>query len=459
MKKIFIVMLAAISLTACRQDADFFLNADDPIDSKYNTYADQFKVIWNGINSNYMFWDIDDTDFDARYNELLPQFEQLDKEYDAEMNRIDAITDPVEQVKAQLQLKEKDSLALVNLYGSLTRGMVDKHMTLLVKDFRDGSTTIKIKANMEDIKQRPYYHEDKKDTVMMINATTKNEEQVTYSHLYHFLDELTPNFFSENGIQIAEKYKGLYHSNDATVCVSSAKIMLGDGSYIVYLWQAGFPAIGRGINGLYNVDVQQVYDLFFGSVLDESEGSLAGIILDNRSNEGGYMTDLDWVVGALAPEGQTVFFESRTKMGVGHYDYTPWTPKHVYSFAPEVRRNLAAENIPYVVLCDVNSISCAEISTYSIMQLPTGHSIGERTWGATGSLLPNEHSTSYTGVFGDRGLTRMNHYGYVTNFEMRSLNQGIVEGKGVTPDQEVLFKEVGYEGQFKAAIDYIKKGK
>ncbi|XOD69675.1 MAG: hypothetical protein ACMUEM_03590 [Flavobacteriales bacterium AspAUS03] len=40
-------------------------------------YEDLFKYVWEGLNRNYVFWDIDLTDWDAVYRKYPPQFQRF----------------------------------------------------------------------------------------------------------------------------------------------------------------------------------------------------------------------------------------------------------------------------------------------------------------------------------------------------------------------------------------------
>ncbi|MBR6091630.1 MAG: hypothetical protein IKQ09_02295 [Bacteroidales bacterium] len=90
--------------------------------------------------------------------------------------------------------------------------------------------------------------------------------------------------------------------------------------------------------------------------------------------------------------------QTRYKEGPGRYEHSVWAPYYIY---PQSRyhRDLTAENLPYVVLCDLSSVSMGEIETSIIKKvLPTSHTIGERTYGATAVSSIN---LNYGGPFGD----------------------------------------------------------
>ena len=84
--------------------------------------------------------------------------------------------------------------------------------------------------------------------------------------------------------------------------------------------------------------------------------------------------------------------------------------------------------------------------------MPTGRMIGERTFGAHGQLLA--HNTIFhDGTFGDKNGK---HYVYTSSMQTRFVNDGILEGIGITPTKTIYQAEEGYLGAMNKAIDYIK---
>ena len=80
MRKISLIILAAIALTfaSCRKTPDYVPYIGAPSKFAYSTYAEQFDILWNNINTGYVFWDVDETDWDEVYEEFMPKFEALD---------------------------------------------------------------------------------------------------------------------------------------------------------------------------------------------------------------------------------------------------------------------------------------------------------------------------------------------------------------------------------------------
>lgn len=68
-----------------------------------------------------------------------------------------------------------------------------------------------------------------------------------------------------------------------------------------------------------------VIDHWLTAIKETPREQLAGIILDNRNNTGGYQDDLDYLVGSYINE-KTEFCQSRYKEGPSRYEYSAWNP-------------------------------------------------------------------------------------------------------------------------------------
>ena len=69
------VLMAVCVLAACRDEMPDMQNPRTDINI-YN-WSQLFDAYWSGMNYNYVFWDIDPTDWDAVYDEYKPQFDAL----------------------------------------------------------------------------------------------------------------------------------------------------------------------------------------------------------------------------------------------------------------------------------------------------------------------------------------------------------------------------------------------
>ena len=87
--KIFSMIVAGLLMStawSCRQESDALMGYDQNENLVFGdaetSFAAKFKVLWNGMNQYYAIWDYEaeyGLDWDAVYDEYLPQFEALDK--------------------------------------------------------------------------------------------------------------------------------------------------------------------------------------------------------------------------------------------------------------------------------------------------------------------------------------------------------------------------------------------
>lgn len=405
-KHVLYIALVASLLVGCREKGDIYLNPSDPINMHYTTYAEQFDLIWRGINTYYVFWSEDSTKWDDVYKNLMPKFKELDEAYKADG------TIP-------------DSLKVATLYEEATSTLIDHHMQIKLKDVHSGITYTCI-PGMEEVRHREYAAGQDYSVGAMQNAI---------------------NDFIAKGLLDAGQWAEVGDQKNFFGIRT-----LDDGRRIAYLWQNSY-YMNEALNLSSPSDEQKVYINNIEAWLDMclKETKLAGIILDNRCNTGGKVKDLEIVVAPFLKE-PLHYADVRYKEGPGRYEYTEWIPAYVDTGLIKSHRDLEAENIPYVVLTNAHSISMAEISSQVIKKLPTGCMIGERTFGAHGQSLP--YSTYFhDGAFGDpNGL----HYVFTSNMQTRFVDDGVLEGKGITPDKPMLQIEDGYIGAMTKAIDYIK---
>ena len=73
-----IIAIFLLLLFACKKDI-----VKDPNDTNYDTDVEQFEAVWNGLNTSYVFWPIDTTEWDAIYEKYRPMFEIMENEQDS----------------------------------------------------------------------------------------------------------------------------------------------------------------------------------------------------------------------------------------------------------------------------------------------------------------------------------------------------------------------------------------
>lgn len=412
MKKITIITAAIIVLfTSCRKEADYMPYIGENGKLAYSTYTEQFDYLWRVLSTGYVFWDVDTTDWDAMYERYLPAFQELDEKYERQGFV------PTEELQT--------------LYTGLVSGLVDHHLTFRVRNLHpapyDQSSTVSVTPYALEIPTRDYYYESAGEENQGIQIFLQNIENQYAVEAHESCVAYEPNL----GMSVVYHY---------------ILFRLSDGRKVPYLWQssAGIMPIM-----LQNGEGAQLLDHYFRAITETPREQLAGIILDNRCNRGGYQDDLDFLIGNYLNE-KTEIMKTRYKEGPGRLEHSPWTPYYIF---PNTRyhRDITAENIPYVILCDINSVSMGEIEPMIIKAvLPTAHTIGERTHGGTGPLQPaNCIDLNYGGPFGISNLS-VGHYVYTSTFEAQ-ISGKVWEGIGHTPDEIVLRKD--YNGDFKPQLD------
>ena len=423
MRKISLLILAALALTfsSCRKTPDYVPYIGETTNLAYSTYAEQFDVLWNNINTGYVFWDVDETDWDEVYEKFMPQFEALDLRVESG----NAVS--TQELKA--------------LYEEAMGGLIDHHMSIQVKNFYSYSwdNVLSINPANNEIKKRDYYYKE----------SHKLSDEIS-----QFNKKLASN--SVQGYKISYSGYEKVNTDDVHVTICYILFELPDGRYVPYLWQNGYKmsVIMSGLNNISSpyYKAAQLIDKWKNAALKTPKNKLAGVILDNRCNNGGYLSDLNYVVSPFIKKDLEAIY-TRYKEGPGRLEHSVWSPVTIKPSSEN--RDLASENIPYVVLSNIYSISMGEITTYNISQLPTGYVIGERTYGATGPLLSDAIDLTYGGPFGD--IEKERHYVYTSTYEIKTHDGFVPEGKGFTPNKEVLTRDAGVQGQLDAALEYIMR--
>ena len=210
-----------------------------------------------------------------------------------------------------------------------------------------------------------------------------------------------------------------------------------------------------------NQAIVDVWNNWFDQIQEmKKSGTLKGVIIDVRSNGGGFLYDFQFVLGALLPQDssfQIGYF--REKSGVGRYDYGP--------LLPDERPALSAphETItePIVVLTNCRSVSMSEMTAMGAKALSNARVVGKRSWGATASLIndPTFYSQIYAGGIGEMNITPV--YVYLTKCASFLMDNKCYEGVGIEPDIEVdldvdLFYTTGSDTQLERALQYIENG-
>ena len=260
------------------------------------------------------------------------------------------------------------------------------------------------------------------------------------------------------------------HPDYAEVGIEIKSGVIDDG--VAYLYFSNFRLSAYlGNSGFFASASQRVLDLnqavvdtwinWFSMIQDMKEnGTLKGVIIDVRTNSGGYNNDFKYVLGALVPQGSSFQIGyQREKNGVGRYDYGPMLPYEPLTLS------IAHETItePIVVLTNCLSVSMSELTALGAKALSNARVVGKRSWGATCSVIngPKYYSYYYAGSIGEKGVTPV--YIYLPSCAAFSIDKKSYEGVGVEPDIEVdldreIFDTTGRDTQLDRALEYIENG-
>lgn len=405
MKKYILAVLIAIialSSTSCREDIPQLNRPEDWLFT--GGYADEFEMYWSAMNHNYVFWDVDPTDWDEVHRIYKAKFEALDQDKESTEEEIHAKS--------------------FELYKELTSTLVDGHYTLVFNDY----TAIIPSKKQKKADATPVLWKEYTDEFLTICDEQLKE----------------PVFFGLQGKDGEIEFlavSGLIEVNGGTV----PYFFFSEFSLLQYL-------------SMYD-NMALLFDNYLENI---ARPDVKGVIIDVRGNGGGDTRDLGLVLGNLSNREFTMAY-TRSKAGEGRLDYTPWTPYQIKPMEDAV--NITA---PVVVLADVNSVSCAEFTTMGVKALPNGNGVflGKTTHGGQGGLTMNAryNGGQFTTATIFNGLDLRSQYilWVYTSSEMTktAFDGKIYEGKGLTPDIDVnldINKYMnGSDTQLEQAISYIK---
>jgi carboxyl-terminal processing protease len=234
------------------------------INTPPKSFSAIFEDFWNDMNIDYVYWDIDTTNWDKVYNFYKPVFAKLD------------INDPNDVQKS------------VVYFQQMTGGLIDSHYRMT---FSAGSIA---------------------NTVIFPALDRKVLSPTFHSpFLYSSID--TVSYLDKNFIS------GHYFSmsNQETIYALAGTI----NSDILYFYCNGF-ALKEAYQSQTANNIQSVLKYFFNTI-SNLPLNIKGIVIDIRNNSGGNIEDLNFLLGRLISK-PLQFGYTRYKSGNGRLQYTPW---------------------------------------------------------------------------------------------------------------------------------------
>lgn len=378
------LLLIAYSYASCEKEGNAPIV---PSNYPYDNYKDVFTAFWNGMNTRYVFWDWDSTNWDQVYSTYQPKFAELD-------------------TARAFNGLNKDSVAYQYL-KAMTSTLIDGHYQ--IEGLRISGHTYSI---------NPSYNRKRNDPAFLANG-----EMYT-----PYFDSVLVGRLQPSHVSVDTIYDG-----DTVLAVSGVI-----DQKILYLYFKSFH-LGRFYGKVPSLTA--ALDFFRGRLRPDSS-QYEGAIIDVRGNYGGEISDFDLLLGNLL-DAPLPYGYTRTKSGNGRLDYTPWIPAIINPAAGGGRPLSGSQQI--VVLADNWSQSAAEQLTMAIKRLPNSTFVGYTTWGANGPFIG---SAFYSDFFGGsfnfgitgNGIASTNAYGFVkTSSSMfKYINDTSYEGNGFPPDILVL---------------------
>ena len=512
------VGLLLLTLGACREQSDTLVSYGHQDQLAFGeaetSFAGKFKVLWNGLNQNYALWDYErelGLDWDAIYDQYLPQFEALDKleeVTDAQLSKLlKEVVSPLHDghmvvkvknhktgeyisiVPAALRNSERPEFSAVRstpptlkYYAKKANGEIelDEDGTPIYLEYSTASDDLLEKFTDTEKSGQEWINDsitalqklttptvEQVDMLKLLTDLNKELEKVQdtkegialYNELanrYAYLE--IPGFdpidenFNDNGLKI--KY--------ALLKGNIAYLYFSDFALSYYLneefTKQGFPNASEATLA-YIKKMEEVWNAWFNTIQElHKTGKLGGVIIDVRNNGGGSMNDYRYVLGSLIPSGGFEIGQARYRRGTGRLEYSPLMP----SYSPTMDEEHAIITEPIVVLANSNSVSMAEITSLSTKYIDNATLIGKRTWGGLCGLIGNEFfSYNYTGHIGEEGKTPV--YVYLPLVAQFTREGQLLEGVGVTPDIEVdldvkQLRSTGKDTQLDRALQFIRNG-
>ncbi len=236
---------------------------------KPTTFKNVFENYWNEMKRNYVYWDIDITNWDDVYSKYAPVFSELN------MNN------------------SNDVRACVRYFRDITKNLVDNHYTI---DF--------INSLIADSSIFPAYERKK-------NLPAFHEPYPYWKIDTNYLDK---------GYLIGKNTNFINNGQPLTILYGTIQ------NKILYISFNHF-SLAESFGTSTGTSIQLILQVYF-SMLDNLPENIKGLIVDVRSNLGGDLNDLNFFAKHFV-NTQHLFGYAQYKIGDGLYSFTPWFPAYI----------------------------------------------------------------------------------------------------------------------------------
>lgn len=322
-----VMILAAVCFGSCKKTE---MTKLPEYHLKPANYHEQFVNLWSMMNSSYAMWDLETMDWDQMYFDGLPVMDKWD-----------------EDRKNGIVVPDAD---FEKFYQDMFRDLHDYHFSLSLINLGTGNKIVIDPAGIKE-KNRSDYH-----------------PRIKAANFFN----MTVKYIQSGVIRNSAITQFEFDKETHYVCTG----MIDDD--ILYFRLSVF---GLSANMESSPLVIGVIDQF----LALQEKNPSAVIIDLRSNPGGYDSDHDYILSTLIDEPMQIgYFKS--KEGPGRYDMSAALPMFI---KPSARHHYLGKDVPIIVMTDPNSASNSEVTAMAVKQLPDGNGIvaGERSYGGIGAVI------------------------------------------------------------------------
>ena len=373
-----------------------------------NNYSELFNAFWNGMNTNYLFWDKETVNWDSMYRAYKPKFDSLN----------------------------------LRPYSDTTNNLCFQYMADMTKNLKDGQYALQVwnggDIRLDDSLYKGYISFIPKlfrtQRVRAALPDTLFDYIIQYNYLKNFDYGVYRNYNTGDIFQIITG--SLSRGRKNVLYAGLNTFMMKEAYDASYTSRPPRPVI------------KNLFDNIHKSNCD-------AVIIDLRNNRGGNLEDVNFLVGQFTSK-PVLFGYALYKNGVGRLDYTP---PLALTIAPQTSATDFKK--PIVILADMYSAALTETVIQAFKGLPDAKVIviGERTYGSSGMFTGNDISTN-------GGSFNMGSFGTVriSNTAIQDKNHNF-NFTGITPDFEVKYnatsiKEMlssGVDIQMEKAIQYLNQ--
>jgi carboxyl-terminal processing protease len=256
----FIVLLSGVSCS----DEKITVQESDNL----SNFDQIFDTFWQKMNSNYVYWDVDTTDWDEVYANYKPLFHQLD------------ISNNADRQKS------------IDYFERITAGLTDCHYNIVF-----GSK---------------FFSNNPKINPGFVRKQTSASFRAPFNFQPVVVRYLDAGYLGGADIVSKADSQGL-----STLAGTIGEDILYFTSSSMYL---------KTVYAAPSANSKKVLDFFFAALAKPE--NLKGVIIDLRFNNGGELADLNFVAGRFVGS-QSRFGYTHYKANSNRLDFTPWIGSYV----------------------------------------------------------------------------------------------------------------------------------